>query len=282
MPANIHLLLIDPQNDFCDLPDAWLPAHGPDGGPVHPSLPVSGAHADMMRVGGFIDRFGDQLSAISVSLDTHHRLDVAHPGFWLDADGRHPSPFTQITAQEMRDGRYRPSQTDANDRVLAYLDALEARGRYTLMVWPVHCELGSWGHGVHDAVRGAYNRWELSTARSVAKHMKGMNRWTENYSLFEAEVPDPDDAATQMNTALLAELDLADEIVVAGEASSHCVGASLRHLIAGLPSGRPEHITVLTDAMSPVGGFEPQHGALLEELAAMGVQLTTTAHWAAS
>ena len=281
MPANIHLLLIDPQNDFCDLPEAWLPAHGPDGGPVHPSLPVSGAHADMMRVGGFIDHHADQLSAISVSLDTHHSLDVAHPGFWLDADGRHPSPFTQITAKEMRDGRYRPRQTDANDRVLAYLDALEDRGRYTLMVWPVHCELGSWGHGVHDAVRGAYNRWELSTGRSVAKLMKGMNRWTENYSLFEAEVPDPDDPATQMNTALLAELDLADLIVVAGEASSHCVGASLRHLIAGLPGERPERITVLTDAMSPVGGFEPQHAALLGELADIGVQLTTTAEWVA-
>ncbi len=43
MARNIRLLLIDPQNDFCDLPP-----------PARPRLPVPGAHADMLRVGELI------------------------------------------------------------------------------------------------------------------------------------------------------------------------------------------------------------------------------------
>jgi hypothetical protein len=41
-----HLLIIDPQNDFCDLPDAYCPTLPQDAGArLRPSLPVGGAHA---------------------------------------------------------------------------------------------------------------------------------------------------------------------------------------------------------------------------------------------
>ena len=36
MKRNLHLLVIDPQNDFCDLPSSHLPAL-PDGGIVAPA-----------------------------------------------------------------------------------------------------------------------------------------------------------------------------------------------------------------------------------------------------
>jgi hypothetical protein len=61
--------------------------------------------------------------------------------------------------------------------VRPYLDALEAGGRYGLMVWPVHCEIGTWGHNVQSAVREAYGRWEVATLRPVRKVFKGMNAW---------------------------------------------------------------------------------------------------------
>ena len=51
-----QLLIIDPQNDFCDLPDNWLPAYSHPGQhpePVlAPVLPVYGAHQDMLRLAG--------------------------------------------------------------------------------------------------------------------------------------------------------------------------------------------------------------------------------------
>ncbi|HWT18121.1 MAG TPA: cysteine hydrolase, partial [Variovorax sp.] len=50
MKQNIHLLVIDPQNDFCDLPADWLGTDAATGTPLQPALPVAGAHADMLRL----------------------------------------------------------------------------------------------------------------------------------------------------------------------------------------------------------------------------------------
>jgi nicotinamidase/pyrazinamidase len=150
--VNAHLLLIDPQNDFCDLP----PAQCPPG--EAPALPVTGAHADLQRVAALIDAAGGLLHDITVTLDSHQRLDIAHPAFWQTREGGPVAPFTSITAAQLRAGDFRTRDPAAAARAAAYVDALESRGRYTLMVWPVHCEIGSWGHAVHAAVRAAYNR----------------------------------------------------------------------------------------------------------------------------
>jgi nicotinamidase-related amidase len=54
MTTRIQLLVIDPQNDFCDLPQAYRPVDPLTGQPVAPALPVPGAHADMQRLASFI------------------------------------------------------------------------------------------------------------------------------------------------------------------------------------------------------------------------------------
>lgn len=170
-----------------------------------------------------------------------------------------------------------PRDATALPRVLRYLDELEARGRYTLMVWPVHCEIGTWGHAVHAAVQAALNGWEEAKLRQVRHVLKGANPWTEHYSAMQAEVPDADDPGTGFNRALLTELDQADTLFIAGQASSHCVRATTEHIVASLPSGRPERIVLLTDCMSPVGGFEAQADAFLADMKAQGVRLATAA-----
>lgn len=271
--APVELLVIDAQNDFCDLPEAWCPADPATGARLAPALPVPGAHADMLRLAELIDRLGDRLDSITCTLDSHHRHDIAHPGYWQRADGQPVQPFTPITSAQVRAGEFLPREGDRFDATLAYLEALEARGRYTLMVWPVHCQLGSWGHGLHPAVMSACNRWEDRAARPVRVSIKGDHPYTEHYSVFEAEVPDPAVPITQLNRALLARLDGAATLLVAGEASSHCVRASVEHLVTHLPSGRPERVVLLTDCMSPVTGFEPQAREFLAAMAARGVRL---------
>ena len=277
MPRNIQLLLIDPQNDFCDLPAAWWPTDPTTGSHTAPSLPVAGAHADMQRVAAFIRTHAAQLDAITVTLDSHQRIDIAHPGFWQQGDGRAVAPFTPITAAQLRDGAFAPRDPAHRPSALAYLDALEARGRYTLMVWPVHCEIGSWGHGVHADVLAACGDWQLQRQRAVHNVFKGTNPWTEHYSAIEAEVVDASDPDTARNTRLLAALDVADLLLIAGEASSHCVRATTEHIVQHLPrlqaGARPEHIVLLTDCMSPVGGFEAEHNAFLDQMRAQGVRL---------
>jgi nicotinamidase-related amidase len=176
----------------------------------------------------------------------------------------------------VRSGTFRPRQESALPRVLAYLDALEAGGRYQLMVWPAHCEIGSWGHNVQDAVRSAYNRWEEATLRPVRKVLKGMNPWTENYSALQAEVPDPQDPDTRLNESLIAALDAGDQIVIAGEASSHCVRATTEHLADNLPSGGVNKLVLLSDCMSPVPGFEAEADEFLAAMRARGATVTTS------
>jgi nicotinamidase-related amidase len=238
-------------------------------------LPVAGAHADMLRTAALIRDGGAGLAEIIVTLDSHHHVDIAHPTFWRRADGADVAPFSTITAAQVRAGEFAPRDAAALPRTLAYLDELEARGRYTLMVWPVHCEIGTWGHGIHADVRAAYNAWEQARLRGVRKVTKGENPWTEHYSAIQAEVPDAADPHTQLNAALLAELDRADVLLIAGEAGSHCVRATTEHIVANLPSHHPERVVLLTDCMSPVGGFEAQQAAFLEQMRALGVRLMT-------
>jgi nicotinamidase-related amidase len=276
MKTPIQLLIIDPQNDFCDVPAGYRPVDPLTGTAVAPALPVAGAHADMLRTAQFISEAGSRLHEITVTLDSHHQVDIAHPTFWRHGDGAEVAPFTPITAAQVRAGAALPRDPAALPRTLAYLDELESRGRYVLMVWPVHCEIGTWGHDVHADVRDAYNRWERAQLRNVRKVSKGENPWTEHYSAIQAEVPDPQDEHTQLNAALLAALDRAGLLLIAGEASSHCVRATTEHIVANLPGGHPERIVLLTDCMSPVAGFEAQHQAFLDDMRARGVRLATS------
>ena len=276
MSRKIQLLVIDPQNDFCDLPEAYRPVDAISGARTAPALPVAGAHADMERLAAFIREAAPLLTDIAITLDSHHRIDIAHPTFWKKSDGSAVTPFTPITATQVRAGEFVPRDANALPRTLAYLDELEARGRYTLMVWPVHCEIGSWGHNVHADVRAAYNAWEESRLRIVRKIDKGSNPWTEHYSAVQAEVPDPDDPDTQLNQTFIDELDGADLLLIAGEASSHCVRATTEHIVANLRSGRTDKVVLLTDCMSPVGGFEAQHAAFLADMQTKGVRLAAS------
>lgn len=42
MPRSVHLLIVDPQNDFCDLPEPYLPRDPMTGQARQPALPVPG------------------------------------------------------------------------------------------------------------------------------------------------------------------------------------------------------------------------------------------------
>lgn len=279
--TSTQLLIIDPQNDFCDLPDNWIPAPTQSSAQVAPVLPVAGAHNDMLRLSAWIEANSANLAQITVTLDSHQSYDIAHPAFWQKRDDTAVSPFTQITAAQVRAGDFAPRNSAELERTLAYLDQLEAQGSYTLMVWPMHCEIGSWGHGVHAAVLKAYRQWEERQLRAAHHVFKGMNPWTEHYSAIRAEVPDALDPETDLNTALLARLRDSDVLVIAGEASSHCVRATTEHIVENWGSADFSRIVLLTDCMSPVGGFESAHREFLQRMQAIGVRCETSASFKA-
>jgi nicotinamidase/pyrazinamidase len=275
-PRNLQLLIIDPQNDFCDLPESYRPELA-SGARAEPALAVPGAHRDMLQVAQLIEGGGLGLTGITLTLDSHQHLDIAHPTFWKTGEGEPVSPFTRITAEDVRRERFVPRLEGTRTRVIGYLEQLEAQGRFQHMVWPVHCEVGSWGHNVHPALRSAYNAWEERTLRSVLKVTKGENPWTEHYSAIQAEVPDAMDPGTQFNRQLVDGLRQADRLFITGEAGSHCVKATTEHLVAALGPDEVKRLALVTDCMSSVAGFEAVYAQFLEDMRACGVSLMRAA-----
>jgi len=280
-PQSLQLLIVDPQNDFCDIDGA--------------TLPVAGADADMKRLAALVDQAGAAIADIVVTLDSHPVYAIERPAFWQQpgADGAEGvegaplpgspvspvSPFTQIKAEDVRAGRFAPRDAALRDQVLAYLDALEASPKkYILMVWPTHCVVGTWGHNVHGELAAALGRWEATRLRTVETVLKGQNPMTEQYSAVRAEVPIASDPRTQTNRALV------DRIVgfpgltfIAGEASSHCVAATAEDLFGEMSAERLSRIVLIEDAMSPVGGFEAGATAFVDRARALGVRTMTAA-----
>lgn len=276
MTSTTHLLIIDAQNDFCDLPADRCPVNPATGMALAPALPVPGAHADMQRLGAFLRSAVDRIDAVTLTMDSHYRLDIAHTTFWQKADGSPVEPFTQITSAQVQAGTYRPRQASSLARATDYLYELEMLGRYHLIAWPVHCEIGSWGHNLHADVMAACNVWEEAHATQAMRVLKGTSPWTEHYSAVMAEVPDTQDAGTQLNRRLIDRLQEADTLLIAGEAGSHCVRATTEDLMLHLPARPSRRVVLLTDCMSPVAGFEAMQSGFLDAMRKRGVTLATS------
>ena len=161
-----HLLVIDPQNDFCDLPADWCPLDPVTQSPHGPALPVPGAHRDLLRLSEWMQRQCRRIDGITVTLDSHQQLDIAHPGFWMTAGGDDVRPFQVVTVDDLQQKRIQPRDSSLSEEVQAYVEALESQGRYQLMIWPVHCQIGTWGHNLHDAV------WRLPITGSGNKNVR--------------------------------------------------------------------------------------------------------------
>ena len=163
-----QLLIIDPQNDFCDI-------HGA-------ALPVTGADADMRRLGAFIGTAGARVQDVVVTMDSHPQVAIERPGFWRKRDGTLATPFTEITAAQVRAGDYSTVDAGLASEALAYLDALEAGNRYRLMVWTTHCVEGTWGHQMHESIASAVGQWESQTARRTITARRGATRRRRQHS----------------------------------------------------------------------------------------------------
>lgn len=257
----IHLIVIDPQNDFTD----------PNG-----SLYVPHAEEDMKRLATMVHRLKDKLADVHVTLDSHRKVDISHPIWWKDSQGQHPGPFTIITAADVESGRWTTTQPSAYKRSLSYLKALEATGRYPHCIWPEHCLIGDGGHAVHPEFSAALHDWEDRYAMTDFV-TKGSNPWTEHFSAVQAEVPDPEDQSTQVNTRLISTLEEADVTVWAGEALSHCLANSIRDVASNFSADKYiERMVLLTDATGNVPGFEHFGNDFIKELTAKGMKLSTT------
>lgn len=300
MGKSLHLLIVDPQNDFCIADDG----KGNKG-----TLVVPGADNDMTRLAKLIRRLGDRIDDIHVTMDSHQRIGIERPRWWRRvSDGAEPAPFTclGIHPDGKRIVKYEvggsnpnafgmsPTEEEYTTRIpsylhqggptgkgsFGYLQALAARGRYPHIVWTVHCVVGTWGWSVVPDLADALGQWENDQFARVNYIVKGNNPWTEHFSGVAAEVPDPNDPNTQINTQLVQTLTSADEIAVTGEALSHCVANTGRDIADTFDKlqakGCIEKMTLLTDTTSNVGGFDFLGQAFIKDLTARGMRLSTS------
>jgi nicotinamidase/pyrazinamidase len=267
MSKRIELLVIDPQVDFCD--------------PKQGALYVPGAERDMKRLAKMITRLKDKLADVHVTLDSHHFIHIAHPIFWRDTQGNHPPAFTRISRSEVEEGVWTPAVPGLYRRALEYVTKLEQNGRYELTIWPPHCLIGSPGHTVFPELFAALTEWESRFA-FVDYVTKGSNILTEHYSAVQADVPDPTDASTQINTRLIQTLENADQILIAGEARTHCLANTVRDIANNFGDDSfISKLVLLTDASSDIPGFEKHAQSFMNDMVSRGMQLSTTTEFLA-
>jgi nicotinamidase-related amidase len=281
------LLLIDVQKDF------------------HPggSLAIPTAGEDAERIANAIRTNGGSIDRIIATMDSHHKLHIAHPSFWVSGDDekRHPSPFTIISTDEIALGKWVPRSdlklpvtdplldpsvfvgmeravdSDNNFNLtnycIEYCRQLDIRGRNKLCIWPEHCLIGTNGHGVVDNVQAAMEQWSETTGGSIEWVLKGQNLLTEMYSALASDVPVC--SSTSFNYKLQKSLRSSDRLIVCGQAMSHCVNYTLRDIVDHWPQEDRAKIILATDCCSAVPGFEDAAKTFQEDMKEAGITLST-------
>ena len=259
---NTHLIIIDPQIDFCD--------------PKRGALYVKGAEKDMDALASFITNKGDILDEIHVTLDSHQTLHIAHPIFWKDSNGNHPAPFTMISRQDVESGKWTTTNPKWMAYGLKYVEGLEKNKRYALVIWPPHCLISSQGGALNPSVFDALIGWETKYFAKVNFLVKGSNILTEHYSAVQADRPLDDDETTKLNTAFIDTVKQADRIFLSGEALSHCLKFTVEDVADAFDPENIKKFVLLRDTTSSVTGFEAQGEEFIKNMVKRGMKVMNT------
>lgn len=261
----IALLLIDMQIDF-------IHADG--------ALSVAGAIDDTRRTIEWIYAHTPHITTVVASLDSHLPNQIFSPSWWQNANGEHPTPYTVITDEAVKQGVWSPIYEQEWSKT--YVEMLEENAKKQLMIWPYHTLIGTRGHNFTPALYEAIAYHASARQTQPVILQKGDERRTEHYSIFEPEVKLPDKSTLSLNREYLELLAKYDLIYVAGQAKSHCVLESLNSMIRFF--GNQPHILqkmrVMTDCMSsvqhPAINFDAIANEAFERFAKQGVRFVTS------
>ncbi len=250
-------MLIDVQNTFC-IPDFELYVGGRSG---------RGAVEDNTRLSQFIYRNLANITHVTATMDTHKTMQVFHAIFFVDKDGNHPAPYTDIHLSELRDGKWKfnPALADEFDlapeygqqMMLHYAEELEKKGKYALTIWPYHAMLGGIGHALVSSVEEALFFHSVVRTTQYDMEIKGDKPFTENYSVIGPEVltgPMGETLGTH-NLKFIEQLQQYDRLIIAGQAKSHCVAWTVSDLLNDINATDPtlaKKVYLLEDCSSPV------------------------------
>jgi nicotinamidase-related amidase len=219
-------------------------------------LPVPNALDDARRIIEWLLTNVHSVTHIAASLDTHTPFHIFYSTWWKNAQGEHPKPYTVITAEEVRQGKWIPI-TEVEWSAY-YVEQLEKVGKKQLMIWPFHCMQGGIGNALVPALSEAIMYHSAARMAQPTYLVKGTIAHTEFYSMLEPEVKYDQHPEGGLNTRFLEMLKGFDLIYIAGEARSHCVLETVGSIMRNL-AGQPELIKklrFLDDCSSSIAGFE--------------------------
>ncbi|TCT20369.1 nicotinamidase-related amidase [Melghiribacillus thermohalophilus] len=256
----VLLLAIDMQNDFMD------------GG----ALGVPGARKDAERLNQFIYDHFEDITHIMVSIDTHKPRQIFHPCWWEDSRGNEPEPLTIIHDEDVEQGRWKPRYFAEESK--RYVRKLEETSKKQLCIWPYHCLQGTYGHALESQFAAMAYLHSVLREYDLKTVVKGEDPLSEMYGIIEPEYSEKD--LTRRD--VINEVKQYDEIIIAGEAASHCVLESVNQLCSHLENKGDllEHTYILTDCMSSIPGFEEDTEKAYRNLErTYGIKRITSAQW---
>ena len=245
MAKKVIVIGIDEQLDFM-----------PDG-----ALGVPNADKDVERFTKFIYDNMDEISKIAVSIDTHIPHQIFHPCWWIDKDGNHPAPYTEIKLADLDKGNYRAVIKPIESR--DYVMHLEQDGKKTLVAWPYHCIQGTTGCSLDNQFSNMVYFHSVAKKSIPITIVKGQDPLSEMYGIIRPEY----DTKGYVNIAFLNLLTNYDMIIIGGEAKSHCVLESILQILKHF-ANQPEitnKIYILEDCMSSIPGFEDITNATFDD-----------------
>lgn len=258
---DLHLLLVDIQNDFVD----------PRG-----SMFAPGADVETAAAVTWLNRHRKRVAAVSLTGDRHLPGHFGEADSWARPEGQLPAPWSEIAATDVLAGTWRPCDPARREDAVRYARGLLARGQAGFGVYPVHCRGESWGQAFPDALEAAVAAWEAVSVTCRRVFLKGTNVATEQLSAVAAAVPDPQDPSTGVNAGFLDALEEGGHtLVAAGQKLSHCLGLTLLDAI----NARPDlgaRVVLLADACGPAPGHEAAARAMVACFQVAGVRVADT------
>lgn len=255
-PADSELdFLVDCQIDFCM----------PNG-----ALYVEGAEHDMRRTVEYIYRNVGRITHIVASLDSHYPIQIFSPLYWDNRKtGRAADPWTEVHAAEYGKvfvPRFSPDFDPNWNR--NYISALNQGqpAKKELMLWPLHCLIGTTGYALVPQLAEAIIFWAAARKTNPDFKTKGSNLFTEHYSPLEAEVKVPNDYTTLLDTDFLSYAEQYARINVFGEAKSHCVDEFLNSSFTHFQTNAQhmiDRVNIMVDCMSDVIVRNPADGSVI-------------------
>ena len=263
----ICLIAVDVQNTFC-IPGFELFVGGRSG---------TGAVDDNVRLTQFIYRNLHNITEIVPTMDTHQAMQIFHSIFFVNDKGEHPLPYTQISVDDVRAGKWRfnrelghnlPYSAEyIEEHIVHYTKELKKSGKFELTIWPYHAMLGGIGHALVSSIEEAIFFHSIARFSQPDIHVKGDHPLTEHYSVLRPDVHtgpggEPLSQRTESlfqksagSEAIYQKLIDFDAVIIAGQAKSHCVAwtiADLLNIVRASDETLVEKIYILEDCTSAV------------------------------